>query len=114
MNGCSETADEHIQWMQSGNEETSLFSCLFSLVSFALLLFYYYMLLCVHATFFHAFLKGRMENGKDPNPVGRSYKKKCWFLIHLIIREVWELNQLLELRVKESRESYMQVSDSLE
>lgn len=55
-----------------------------------------------------------MENGKDPNPVGRSYKKKCWFLIHLIIREVWELNQLLELRVKESRESYMQVSDSLE
>lgn len=55
-----------------------------------------------------------MENGKDSNPVGRTYKKKCWLLIYLIIRNVWELNQLLELRVKVSWEIYMQVSDSLE
>lgn len=88
------------------------FSSLFSLVSLALLLFYYYMLLCVH--FFMLFLKGRMENGKDSNPVGRSYEKNCWFLIYLIIRDVWELKQLLELRVKAPWQIYMQVSDSLE
>lgn len=90
------------------------FPCLFSLFSFALLLSYYYMLLCVRATFFHAFLKGRMENGKDSNPVSRRHKKKCWVLIYLIIRGVWELNQLLELRVKAPWQIYMQVSDSLE
>lgn len=41
------------------------FSCLFSLVSFALLLFYYYMLLCVHF-FMLFFKKGGWRMGRIP------------------------------------------------
>lgn len=66
---------------------------------------YFIVILLLHVivcAFFHAFLKGRMENGMDSNPVDRSYKKKCWFLIYLIIRDGWEPNQLLELGVKAS------------
>lgn len=99
-NGCSQEMKRLLSFLL-------VFTCFICFIVILLL----HVILCA---FFHAFLKGRMENGKDSNPVGRSYRKKFWFLIYLIIRDVWELNQLLELRVKASWQIYMQVSDCLE
>lgn len=87
-NGCSQEMKRLLSFLL-------VFTCFICFIVILLL----HVILCA---FFHAFLKGRLENGKDSNPVGRSYRKKFWFLIYLIIRDVWELNQLLELRVKAS------------
>lgn len=54
MNGCSETADEHIQWTQSGNEVTSLFLACFHLFH---LLYCYFNITCYCVCIFSCFFE---------------------------------------------------------